>query len=247
LGKLAFNELSEGSIRLKSSSLAILLDGVLVKDHHLSILPTNTSGRSEDATDASTSAGTKTPVTDELFVGQSETDDSPTTTSTKSWSIEQARELYGVRGWGEQYFDINNDGNVAFTAPTESGLKSVSLMDVIDGLHQRDLRMPVMLRIENLIEDRVRQLNSSFRSAMHNARYQGDFRAVFPIKVNQQHHVVDSIGRSGRSYGHGMEAGSKAELLVAMVSVPSLESLIVCNGYKDEEFIDLGLQACRLG
>jgi len=216
----------------------------------LSISPTNVPRRSRAAADASS------PAEDQVLEANQQVHPEPKTAeaadaqavkSAPSWSIDQARELYGVRGWGEKYFDINNDGNVAFTAPTESGLRTVSMMDVIDGLHQRDLRMPVMLRIENLIEDRVRQLNSSFQSAIYNARYQGDFRAVFPIKVNQQHHVVDSISRSGRAYGHGMEAGSKAELLVAMVSVPSKESLIVCNGYKDEEFIDLGLQACRLG
>jgi len=205
----------------------------------LSILPKNASRRSKIAADASITAEDQIHADPETGPAN--------IASTPSWSIDQARELYGVRGWGEKYFDIGSDGNVMFTAPTESGLRSVSMMDVIDGLHQRDLPMPVMLRIENLIEDRVRQLNLSFQSAIYNARYQGDFRAVFPIKVNQQHHVVDSISRSGRSYGHGMEAGSKAELLVAMVSVPSVESLIVCNGYKDEEFIDLGLQACRLG
>ena len=163
------------------------------------------------------------------------------------WSIEDSKELYGVNRWGAGYFDINEQGNVAFLAPTENGTQTVSLMDVIAGLHQRDLNMPVMLRIENLIEDRVRELNTSFRNAIEKANYRGEFRAVFPIKVNQQHHVVDSISRSGKIYGHGLEAGSKAELLVAMVSVPTVESLIVCNGYKDEEFVDLGLQACRLG
>ena len=163
------------------------------------------------------------------------------------WSIESSKELYGVNRWGAGCFDINEEGNVAFEAPTENGIQTVSLMDVIAGLHQRDLNMPVMLRIENLIEDRVRALNTSFRNAIEKANYQGGFRAVFPIKVNQQHHVVDSISRSGKIYGHGLEAGSKAELLVAMTSVPTVESLIVCNGYKDEEFVDLGLQACRLG
>ncbi len=180
-------------------------------------------------------------------IQQEESSDGPSAIDDNSWSIEKARDLYGVGRWGAGYFDIDSDGNVAVNVPTESGPRSISMMDVIDGLHQRDLHMPVMLRIENLIEDRVRRLNMSFQHAIKEANYQGSFRTVFPIKVNQQHHVVDSIGRSGRPFGHGMEAGSKAELLVAMISVPSLESLIVCNGYKDEEFIDLGLQACRLG
>lgn len=163
------------------------------------------------------------------------------------WTVNHAREHYGVRRWGAGYFDIGNDGCVNFHAPTRRGNKTVSMMDVIQGLQQRDLNMPVMLRIENLIEHRVRVLNESFRRAIKETGYQSDFRAVFPIKVNQQHHVVDSISRSGKEFGHGLEAGSKAELMVAMTSVTSHESLIVCNGYKDEEFIDLALQSRRLG
>ena len=147
------------------------------KDLHLSILPTNAPRRSRSAVDAS-GPEDKVLEANQQVRPEAETAEQETATSTSTWSIDQARELYGVRGWGEKYFDINNDGNVAFTAPTESGLRTVSMMDVIDGLHQRDLRMPVMLRIENLIEDRVRQLNSSFNSAIYNARYQGDFRAV---------------------------------------------------------------------
>lgn len=145
------------------------------------------------------------------------------------------------------YFDIDANGDLSVTAPTPAGQRSVPMSAIIDGLHQRDLHMPVMLRIENLIDDRVEQLNTAFANAIEKAEYRNEFRAVFPIKVNQQHQVVDSIGRSGQKYSHGLEAGSKAELLVAISSVTSKESLIVCNGYKDEEFIDLGFTACALG
>ena len=167
--------------------------------------------------------------------------------SPDDWTVEQSRELYGVRRWGMGYFDIDPGGDLSVTAPTPAGKRSVPMSAVIDGLHQRDLSMPVMLRIENLIDDRVVQLNTAFANAIEQSGYQSEYRAVFPIKVNQQHHVVDSIGRSGQPYSHGLEAGSKAELLVAISSVTSNESLIVCNGYKDEEFIDLGFTACELG
>ena len=163
------------------------------------------------------------------------------------WTIEQSRELYGVQRWGMKYFDIDSSGDLSITAPTPTGRRSVPMSAVIDGLHQRDLSMPVMLRIENLIDDRVVQLNTAFANAIEQSGYRSEYRAVFPIKVNQQHHVVDSIGRSGQPYSHGLEAGSKAELLVAISSVTSNESLIICNGYKDEEFIDLGFTACELG
>ena len=163
------------------------------------------------------------------------------------WTVDQSRELYGVRRWGMGYFDIDSNGDLSITAPTPRGNCWVSMSAVIDGLHQRDLNMPVMLRIENLIDDRVERLNTAFANAIEKSDYQNEYRAVFPIKVNQQHHVVDSIGRSGQQYSHGLEAGSKAELLVAISSLTSNESLIVCNGYKDEEFIDLGFTACALG
>ncbi len=168
-------------------------------------------------------------------------------TAQHDWSIEQSRELYGVGRWGLGYFDIDPRGNLSVTAPTPAGHRSVSMAAIIDGLHQRELNMPVMLRIENLIDDRVVQLNSAFAEAIAQLEYRGAYRSVFPIKVNQQHHVIDSIGRSGQRFNHGLEAGSKAELLVAISSVRSKESLIVCNGYKDEEFVDLGFTACQLG
>lgn len=163
------------------------------------------------------------------------------------WSTAQSRDLYGVRRWGLGYFDIDHSGDLSIAAPTSSGKHSVPMSAIIDGLHQRDLNMPVMLRIENLIDDRVVQLNAAFAEAIASSEYRGGYRAVFPIKVNQQRHVVESIERSGRPYCHGLEAGSKAELLVAISLVNAQESLIVCNGYKDEEFVDLGFTACQLG
>lgn len=165
----------------------------------------------------------------------------------ESWSVANSRELYGVRRWGLDYFDIDDQGDVTIDAPTEGGPKSISMMSVIQGLKNRGLDMPVMLRIENLIDDRVVQLNRAFASAIQSIGYANVYRSVFPVKVNQQHHVVDSIGRSGKPFCHGLEAGSKAELLVAISSVSSADGLIVCNGYKDQEFVDLGFAALELG
>ena len=164
-----------------------------------------------------------------------------------SWTLEQSRQLYGTGRWGLDYFGVGDDGFVSVTVPTPSGLQTISMQQVIAGLADRELSMPVMLRIENLINDRVVRLNQSFRDAMKQSGYSGQYKSVFPIKVNQQKHVVDSIARAGESFQHGFEAGSKPELMVALSMTPSPESLIVCNGYKDEEFVDLGLQARRLG
>lgn len=164
-----------------------------------------------------------------------------------SWNIDESRDLYGIQRWSHGYFDINDSGDVVVNAPVDGRYATISLMDVVEGLRQRDLDMPVMLRLENLVEERVVTLNQTFGHAIEHCGYQGVYRAVFPIKVNQQKHVIDSIARAGAEFGHGLEAGSKPELLVAIASLPSFESLIVCNGYKDQEFIDLGLQARRLG
>lgn len=163
------------------------------------------------------------------------------------WTVEKSRELYGVGRWGLGYFDIGDQGDVTIVAPTGGKPKSISMTSVIGGLQNRGLDLPVMLRIENLIEDRVVQLNQAFAAAIQSTGYKNVYRSVFPVKVNQQHHVVDAIGRAGQPFCHGLEAGSKAELLVAITSVSSADGLIVCNGYKDQEFIDLGFAALELG
>ena len=173
-----------------------------------------------------------------------------TPTRTKGFDAAQiaaSRELYGIDRWGGDYFDISDRGNVVVKAPTESGLHPIELTEIVEGLKGRGLEMPVMLRFENLIENRIVKLNLAFRSAIKQCGYQNEYRGVFPIKVNQQHHVVSRISEVGARFGHGLEAGSKAELLIALASLKSKDSLIICNGYKDKEFIDLGMQAIRIG
>ena len=165
----------------------------------------------------------------------------------EAWSTEASSQLYGVDRWGMGYFGVGEDGYVSITAETSAGPQTVSMKQVIDGLADRNLSMPVMLRVENLISDRVDEINAGFQKAIAESGYRSAYRGVFPIKVNQQKHVIDSIARAGLPHAHGFEAGSKPELMIALAMIPSPESLIVCNGYKDQEFIDLGLQATRLG
>ncbi|WP_041523057.1 biosynthetic arginine decarboxylase [Gilvimarinus agarilyticus] len=167
--------------------------------------------------------------------------------TTDSWSAKHSAELYGIEEWGSGYFGINQAGNVEVRAPGESADVAVDLTHIIDGLQQRGLDMPVLLRIENLVDSRISILNESFAEAIATTGYQGVYRGAFPIKVNQQSHIVEEIARFGERYNHGLEAGSKAELMIAMSTLKNRESLIICNGYKDAEFIDLGLQARKLG
>ena len=163
------------------------------------------------------------------------------------WSIADAVSTYGIDRWGMDYFGISPKGNVTVQTPTPAGIQTIEFSEILDGLKQRGLEMPVMLRLENLVDDRITQLNECFARAIQDSDYKNVYRGVFPIKVNQQSQVISEIARFGERFDHGLEAGSKAELLIAMSSLNSLDSLIVCNGYKDTEFIDLGFQARRMG
>ncbi len=166
---------------------------------------------------------------------------------TQSWSPESSAELYGVRDWGAGYFDLSDKGEMTVKVDFPSGPVEVSLMDIVSGIRQRGLPLPTILRIENLLHSQVTRLNEAFAKAIKDANYQAAYRGVFPIKVNQQSQVIEEVANFGQKYNHGLEAGSKAELIVALSNLKPNGSLIVCNGYKDEEFIDLGLRAEKLG
>jgi len=167
--------------------------------------------------------------------------------SPAEWTPAESAELYGIRNWGAGYFDIADNGEVTISVPSNGARVSVSVIDLIAGLQQRGLQMPVLLRIENLLDAQITLLNESFRRAIDALGYKAQYRGVFPIKVNQQCQVIEEIAHFGARYGHGLEAGSKAELLIALAHLEPGSGYIVCNGYKDEEFIDLALQALQLG
>lgn len=159
------------------------------------------------------------------------------------WSVEQAAELYGIDRWGNDYFRINDQGQVvARTLNAE-----VPLLEVVQGISDRGLDMPVLLRIENVLDAQLFRLNNAFRSAIEQSGYQSSYRGVYPIKVNQQAQVIEEIADFGARYGHGFEVGSKPEMIAALATLKEPDSLIICNGYKDSEFIDLGLSASKLG
>lgn len=163
--------------------------------------------------------------------------------SASDWTIKAAADLYGIERWGNDYFSLNENGNVvAKTLNTE-----VPLLDIIEGMTERDLAMPVLLRIENILDAQLFRLNNAFHEAIAGADYQGEYRGVYPIKVNQQAQVVEEIADFGARYRHGFEVGSKAEMIAAQATLQEPGSLIICNGYKDAEFIELGLYANKLG
>ncbi len=163
------------------------------------------------------------------------------------WTPEQSGELYGIRNWGAGYFDVSERGEVVVRPSRRADGPAVSLLDIAAGLKDRGLNMPVLLRFPEVLESRLEQLHQAFRQAITDVGYQGDYRGVYPIKVNQQQQVVEEIARRGRRFHHGFEAGSKAELIAVLAYVEDPEALVICNGYKDEEFVDLALLACKMG
>ncbi len=169
------------------------------------------------------------------------------TATLQRWSVEDSAELYGIRNWSAGYFDVSPAGDVVVRPFGPRKNVSVSIPDIIKGLRERGLDMPVLLRIENILDTQISLLHNSFRKAIKDLGYQGEYRGVFPIKVNQQQQVVETIARFGSRFHHGLEVGSKAELLAAVSLLRDQEACLVCNGYKDEEFIDLGLYALRMG
>lgn len=160
-----------------------------------------------------------------------------------TWTAQDSAELYSINRWGNDFFGLSDKGLV--TAKTTTA--EVPLLDIIDGMVERDLQMPVLLRIENILDAQIQRLNNAFREAIKKLDYQGVYRGVYPIKVNQQAQVVEEIAAFGARYQHGLEVGSKPEMIAALSTLDETGSLLICNGYKDQEFIDLGLQAIKLG
>lgn len=161
------------------------------------------------------------------------------------WTAQDSASLYGVHDWGSGYFDVDDEGRLLVQVPGRE--VSVPIVDIVKAMQLRGLEMPVVLRIENVLDHRISQINSAFRRAIENSGYNNHYRGVFPIKVNQQCHVIEEIADFGRHYNHGLEAGSKAELIIALSQLRDHDSLIICNGYKDREFVELGLYARQIG
>lgn len=164
----------------------------------------------------------------------------------RPWSLEEAELLYKVSGWGAGYFSIDCAGKLVVNVANAPGV-AVPLVDLIDGMRERGKEMPVLLRIRNLLDNQIRLINESFARAIAETGYQGSYRGVFPIKVNQQAQVIKDVVHFGKRYQHGLEAGSKAELMIALSMLSEPGPLIVCNGYKDREFVELGLGMLKLG
>src|SRR5438309_9769414 len=162
------------------------------------------------------------------------------------WNVQQARDLYNIQRWGAKYFDINEAGRVVAKPLRDTGA-AVDLTDVIEEAKARGLKFPVLIRFQDILRHRVEAINMAFRNAITEFNYQGRYRGVFPIKVNQLREVVEEILDAGKPYNFGLEVGSKPELFAGLALQNQAGCLIVCNGYKDAEFIRMALLGIKLG
>ncbi len=167
--------------------------------------------------------------------------------SDEAWSIEAARELYNIKGWGAGYFDINDRGHVIVRPDLAHPERILDLRDLAMDLEGQGIQLPILLRFSDILRSRMESLSLRFSRAIQEFEYKGGYTTVYPIKVNQQRHVVEEIVRFGKQYGVGLECGSKPELQAVLGLSPSTEHIIICNGYKDHEFMRLALMGQKLG
>jgi arginine decarboxylase len=163
-----------------------------------------------------------------------------------SWNPDASEALYNVPAWGGGLFAINAAGNVQVSPDGRDG-PSVDLFDLIGQIRRRGVAAPLLLRFDGLLRARVRQLNAAFNNARREFNYNAPYRGVYPIKVNQERHVVEALLAEGRVYGTGLEVGSKPELIAAIAVQAGEGSLMICNGYKDQEYVEMALLATQLG
>jgi arginine decarboxylase len=166
--------------------------------------------------------------------------------SEAPWSVEAARSLYNIDRWGAGYFDINAEGHV-IARPLQDQGASVDITDLIGEAKGRGLKFPLLIRFQDILRRRVQAINEAFRAAIAEFNYQGAYRGVFPIKVNQLREVVEEILDAGKPYGFGLEVGSKPEMFAALALQDQVNGFIICNGYKDTAYIRTALLGNKLG
>ncbi len=165
---------------------------------------------------------------------------------SNDWSVEKSAKVYGINNWGNGYFKINQNGNVSVNPKGDKG-PNVDLYELTQELQDRGIRIPIMIRFPDIIRERVELLHSCFQRAFADHNYKGQYCGVYPIKVNQQRHLVQELVKYGKEVKLGLEAGSKPELLVVLSLMNTPNAVIICNGFKDAEYIETALLAQKIG
>jgi arginine decarboxylase len=161
------------------------------------------------------------------------------------WTVSDAAELYDVASWGKGYFSVGENGHL-MVHPTKDQGRQIDLKELVDTLILRGINLPILVRFAEILKHRVAEVHQAFESAISDHGYKGGYCCVYPIKVNQQRQVVEEVFQFGRPYGFGLEAGSKPELL-AVLAVADNATPIICNGFKDDEFIEMAMLAAKIG
>ncbi len=164
---------------------------------------------------------------------------------SERWSTQDARELYDVASWGKGYFSVDDQGHV-LVHPEKDAARSIDLKKLVDTLILRGISLPILIRFAEILKHRLGEIHSAFDTAMNEHKYQGSYCCVYPIKVNQQRQVVEEMLEFGRPFHFGLEAGSKPELL-AVMALADDDTPIICNGFKDDEFIEMAIMAQKIG
>jgi arginine decarboxylase len=163
----------------------------------------------------------------------------------QKWTVQDSADLYNVIGWSGGYFSVNEQGHVQ-VHPRANGAK-IDLYELVRDLQKRGFELPLLIRFPDILDQQITRLNESFQAAIAEYGYAGSYRSVYPVKVNQQAHVVEEIASFGKRYQMGLEVGSKPELLIALSVIEADKGLIICNGYKDAAFLETALLAQRMG
>src|SRR5690348_12669153 len=164
---------------------------------------------------------------------------------TERWTPQVASELYDVASWGKGYFSVDHNGHVR-VHPEKDPARSIDLKELVDTLVLRGISLPILIRFADILKHRLGEIHSAFQTAIAEHRYQGGYFCVYPIKVNQQRHVIEEVLEYGRPYHFGLEAGSKPELL-AVMALADNDTPIICNGFKDDEYIEMTMLAQKIG
>jgi len=163
------------------------------------------------------------------------------------WNTEQSADLYGINAWGNGYFRINANGNISITPSGKADGPQVDLLELTQDLMDRGIRVPIMIRFPDILKARVELISGCFAKAIADHSYKGQYCGVYPIKVNQQRHLVEELVKHGRPHRLGLECGSKPELLVVLALMNTPNAVIICNGFKDQEYIETAILSQKLG
>ncbi len=168
------------------------------------------------------------------------------TQDQQNWTVEDSARLYGINRWGHPYFAVNSEGHLV-ARPTGNESPQIDLKVLVDELRQRDLEPPLLIRFTDILKHRIATLASVFENAMNELNYNGRYFGVYPIKVNQQRQIVEEVLKVGREYGFGVEVGSKPELLAVIALIETPDTPIICNGFKDDQYIEAVIIASKMG